>query len=613
MHAARQWTLRTALLITAVLALVPSTAVRGQDPIDRAYQASLDSCSAAENAGDYGAALDQLKVALSLATADHDPRRKARVLVRRGVILQRRGDYNAALNDFYDALKLLAALRDEDGLAEVYNNIGSIHHYDKNYAKAYEYYELSARIRERNGTPAQRALLYNNFGSLLEDRGKPDSALYHLRRGLAIHEQLGDSGWVAVFHANIGSCQMRLGHADSARTYYQSALAMLRGSTSRYLRANVSMRLGTTYLEHGPVGEAMRWCSAGLEIARELKVPPLMQRCCDCLYKANLRAGRTAKALAMLEESVSLRDSVFSQERMKELTRIELNHLFERRQVTDSLERAVKERQVEANYQRGLDRQINEKRLFMVGGTIFLMVAGGLWSRLRYVRRSRNTIERERERSDRLLLNILPKRIAEELKERGEALARDVDGVSILFTDFFDFTPLSERMSAQELVAEINTCFKAFDNITARHGLEKIKTIGDAYMAAGGLPEPRPDSARDTVLAALEMQAWLSLHQQRRFADHRQSFSMRVGIHTGPVVAGIVGHTKFQYDIWGDTVNIAARTETTSEVGQVNITGATYALVKDTPGLVFTPRGFVEVKGKGMMEMFFVHRSRTAA
>ncbi len=156
---------------------------------------------------------------------------------------------------------------------------------------------------------------------------------------------------------------------------------------------------------------------------------------------------------------------------------------------------------------------------------------------------------------------------------------------------------------------ELNTCFKAFDGIITARGIEKIKTIGDAYMCAGGLPVPSSSTPAGVVQAALEMQAFMIARKKERDAQGKPAFEMRVGIHTGPVVAGIVGVKKFAYDIWGDTVNTASRMECSGEVGQVNISESTYALVKDEPGLVFTSRGKVQAKGKGEMEMYFVTRT----
>ena len=218
-------------------------------------------------------------------------------------------------------------------------------------------------------------------------------------------------------------------------------------------------------------------------------------------------------------------------------------------------------------------------------------------------------LRHEKERSDQLLLNILPHEVAEELKDSGEAAAKHFDVVTILFTDFKGFTEASEKMSPQELVAELNTCFKAFDGIITTRGIEKIKTIGDAYMCASGLPDPKTSSPADVVHAALEMQAFMTSRKVERDAQGLPAFEMRVGIHTGPVVAGIVGVKKFQYDIWGDTVNTASRMESSGQVGQVNISESTHALVKNDPGFAFSPRGKVQAKGKGELEMYFVSKA----
>lgn len=218
----------------------------------------------------------------------------------------------------------------------------------------------------------------------------------------------------------------------------------------------------------------------------------------------------------------------------------------------------------------------------------------------------------EKDRSDKLLLNILPEEVAQELKAKGKAEAKLFDEVSILFTDFAQFTRVSEQLTPRELVTEIHECFEVFDHIIQKYNLEKIKTVGDTYMAASGIPETGKSSTADIVSAALEMQEFIIQRFEERNEHKLPAFTMRAGIHTGPVVAGIVGVKKFQYDIWGDTVNIASRMESSGDIGRVNISQATYELIKEEKRFDFENRGKIAAKGKGEMNMFFVNRSFSA-
>jgi len=234
-------------------------------------------------------------------------------------------------------------------------------------------------------------------------------------------------------------------------------------------------------------------------------------------------------------------------------------------------------------------------------------IAGGLAGTLIFlvvVYRQRNKISKEKARSEGLLLNILPYEVAEELKEKGSADAKNFDEVTVLFTDFKGFTQLSEKLSPTELVTEINHCFSAFDHIMQKHGIEKIKTIGDSYMAAGGIPTPNKTHSMDVVKAALEIQQFMQNLNTQKDAEGKPFFEIRIGIHTGTVVAGIVGVKKFAYDIWGDTVNTASRMESSGEAGKINISGTTYERVKDKFKCEY--RGKVQAKGKGEIDMYFV-------
>ncbi len=210
-------------------------------------------------------------------------------------------------------------------------------------------------------------------------------------------------------------------------------------------------------------------------------------------------------------------------------------------------------------------------------------------------------IQAEKKKSEDLLLNILPKEVADELKSKGRAHAKEFDNVTVMFADFVNFTKAVERMSPQQLVDELDACFSAFDLIVSGNNLEKIKTVGDAYLSAAGLRTADPDHAYNTVKAALEIKTFMDLP---RSDPAYKTFNFRIGIHSGNVVAGIVGVKKFAYDIWGDTVNTAARMEQTCEPGKINISETTYDLVKDKFTCAY--RGEIEAKNKGFMKMYFV-------
>ena len=205
---------------------------------------------------------------------------------------------------------------------------------------------------------------------------------------------------------------------------------------------------------------------------------------------------------------------------------------------------------------------------------------------------------------EKLLLNILPAETAQELKEKGYATPKYYESASILFTDFKDFTKIAESLSPQELVAELNACFIAFDEIVEKNNLEKIKTIGDAFMCAGGLPISNESHPMDTIKAGLEIQEYMNTMNEKRKEKGALPWNLRIGIHTGPVVAGVVGRKKFAYDIWGDAVNVASRMESSGEAGKVNISDSTFSLVKDK--YICRYRGKVSAKNKGDVDMYFV-------
>ena len=449
---------------------------------------------------------------------------------------------------------------------------------------------------------------HNNWAFVMEVKGRWREALEHYR---ALYEVTTTTGqemeYLPQVETGIGYMLVRLDSLDQGESilgrlwdakamvgdpyesWFNNAWALLQLRRGRYQVAVKSARRAFVTLQLDENDVVKRDASRILSEA----------------YKA---LKRPAEALEWTEIAHQWEDSVLYRQQANEALREEMDREMVVRAEQDSLAHAAETARVErANQERATKEKARRKAL-IIGGVAILLVALFLWWRLQFTRRAKRAIEKEKDRSEGLLRNILPEDIAEELKAKGEADARLIDEVTILFTDFKGFTAISEQLTARELVDELNECFKAFDHIITARGIEKIKTIGDAYMCAGGLSGTKGSSPLQVVLAALEMQDYMVKRKSERALHGLPGFDMRLGIHTGPVVAGIVGVKKFQYDIWGDTVNIASRMESSGEVGMVNISEATHALVQATLGLRFTQRGKVQAKGKGELEMYFVSR-----
>ncbi|MCA0153766.1 adenylate/guanylate cyclase domain-containing protein [Winogradskyella vincentii] len=599
--------------------------------------------------GDYDKAIDFFKKNEVIAEESGDKSGKAMVLGNIGLIYFFQSDYPNALQNSQKSLELFEELDLKLRVANTLNIIGNIHGGMGNTSKAIDYYieSLDIFIEEDHKRGMVQGLA--NIGSKYYGNKEYTKALEYFNKCLNIEGIKTDKYTYSSVLSSIGSVYSELGDIDKSKDYYNQALQLQKdtgeklGISSTLLKlgllsqkegdvkpalenfeeslkikeeinekqgiAEALYRIGVLYKEKKNYKLSLDYCNRSYKLAKAIGNLEKQEESCDCLYENYKSTGNSNKALEYFELLNSIKDSLKAEETGKKLQQME----FAKQVTADSLATVEKERKVEMAHQEEV-RQKNQTRNVLYGVTAFILLgAGGIYSRLRYVRKSKAIIEKEKDRSENLLLNILPAEIAEELKEKGKADARDFDMVSIIFTDFKGFTEQSEVLTAAELVNEINTCFEAFDGIMETYGIEKIKTIGDAYMAAGGLPVPDDTAIKNTVLAALDMRDFIINRKAEMDAKGLPAFEMRVGIHTGPVVAGIVGVKKFQYDIWGDTVNTASRMESSGEVGKVNISEASYQLLKDDDDFTFTNRGKIKAKGKGDIDMYFVDRKTIAS
>ncbi len=442
-----------------------------------------------------------------------------------------------------------------------------------------------------------------------------------LRKALFIQSSSSVKGDpVATLYFTLGDYHFQRSEFDSALVYHKKAVPILEEQGSA---PGVAYAYGLIARDHAHLRQfdlAIANAEHGLRIAEENGLVKEKLDALTALCQVYREKGDLAKALTYYERLYRESDSL-NTARLREISSkfdIQLEAQRSRERITVLLK----------------DKQIQEQQAARQRIIVFALISGFVCVLLFAVvfLFQRNRISKARKRSDELLLNILPEEVAEELKAKGEAVAVHIDQVTVLFTDFKGFTAMSEVVTPRQLVHDLHECFSAFDKITEKHGIEKIKTIGDAYMAAGGLPTPNTTHPMDVIKAAFEMRDFIAEGKARKIAAGLPYFEIRIGIHTGPVVAGIVGVKKFQYDIWGDTVNTASRMESSGEVGQVNISEATYQLVSaqlsvvssglsghslttgnqqlTTPAFTFTPRGKVQAKGKGEMEMYFVTAQR---
>ncbi len=438
-----------------------------------------------------------------------------------------------------------------------------------------------------------------NIGGVYNDDNQFEEALKYLSRAVVLHEELNNNRGLSYALSTMGSAYMNRSEFGPAIESFSRSLALneVRGDKQGMLFGLNG--LGATSIKQKDYRAALKWCNKALTVAKEVSSIEQEKLACLCLYDGFKGLGDFESALRYYEEMTVLKDSIFNEANTKELTRIEVEYEFEKKETIAKAEQEKKDAIAAEQL-----RRKNQQRNAFIGGFVLMLGLAGVSYRSYLTKKKDNAIiTQEKARSEELLLNILPHEVAEELKAKGAADAQLLEHVTVLFTDFKGFTQLSESLSPKELVADLNECFTAFDRICEKHGIEKIKTIGDAYMAAGGLPTPNTTHAHDVLKAALEMVEFVEKGKARKQAAALPFFEIRIGIHTGPVVAGIVGVKKFQYDIWGDTVNTASRMESSGEVGRVNISEATYALVKDE--FVCEYRGEVEAKGKGKLGMWF--------
>jgi class 3 adenylate cyclase len=516
-----------------------------------------------------------------------------------GNAYRQKGAYAPALDYYFRALRIDESLGNKRGIGMVTLNIGAVYFGQKNYPKSLEYYRISLEKTRETGDKDYELIVLGDIGNTYYAMGNYEEAFAYMQKALTISEALGDKRGTINQMGNIGNIYGSLGKNKEALNWYFKALQIAKEIGDQQLISVNEGNIGETYLDIAKdtttggedkaanISNAITWLQMGIAGAKSVDFSQAVIEFSKTLSEAYAKQGNYKGAFEAYQQYTQAKDSVFSIENNEKMAHLETQRALELKD-KDILIASLE-----------VKRKRNERWYFIAGIVLLLGISVMLFRNFKKQQHSNTLLSREKKRSDDLLLNILPGEVAEELKESGTSAARQYDNVSVLFTDFVDFTEAAEIMGPQALVKELHDCFSEFDAIMERNNLEKIKTIGDAYMAVSGMPATDPDHARNAVQAALEIRDFIAGRNRQT-----QTFEIRIGINSGAVVAGIVGVKKFAYDIWGDTVNTANRMEQFGAAGKVNISRSTYDLVKDI--YVCTYRGRVAAKNKGEIEMYFV-------
>lgn len=542
------------------------------------------------------------------------------------------GDYAETINNWEQSRQVFESYADQAGVANILGNMGAVYSNFGEDTRALELHFEAQHAAEKMGDSLRIVTTMINIGLVyLKKTGTLDKAIDIYQAALPIAESLGNNDAIGTAALNLGDAYFKKGAYADALVYYNKSLNAFENSSS----GNISVTLtsiGNVYARQGDFNTALETQKRALEISGRLNAKPDMVSALLGLaetYNLNgniLEANKSYQQAQVLAQGISanfeLRD-VYSGLAKNHARLSDYFNAYKYQvlltDIKDTLylssnDNLIKQQQLgfdlvkkegEVEFQKlALQKQRIVKNAFLAGLILIFIIAFIILRNYLGKVRINRLLDKQNAQIESLLLNILPVEVARELQEQGKATPRDYPSVSVLFTDFKDFTKIAEGLPPNDLVAELNEYFQAFDRIIEQNNLEKIKTIGDAYMCAGGIPTVNTTHPVDIVKAGLEMQEYMQAKNAERINRSLVPWGLRVGVHTGPVVAGVVGRKKYAYDIWGNTVNIASRMESNGEVGKVNVSAATYELVRERFDCEY--RGKISAKNIGEIDMYFV-------
>jgi class 3 adenylate cyclase/lipopolysaccharide biosynthesis regulator YciM len=520
------------------------------------------------------------------------------ILGNMGSIYSKQSDYPKALASNFKALKINEEIDNKNGIASNLYRVGIIYEHQKDDAKAIEFYQKAFKISMEIGDQVGMSYSLIGIGNIYSNQSDYARALEYYQRALKIVENSGFKSLLATTSGNIGNIYFNQSDYARALEYYQKALKIFENIGAKDYKAEIFGNIGQTYLalsqdsvninpnelnEYVSLNKdinqnlSIEYLTESIKIFEEIGELDIRSQSLRRLTEAYEQKGEYKKAFESYKEYKELQDSVFNMEKGKEIASLSATR-----------EKEVAEKELKIQKLENVRRRNESYALYGGLGFLALVVI---------------VIFRQRRQSERLLLNILPAKIAKRLKRRKGDIADDIENASTVFIDLVGFTAYSKDKKASDVLKMLNQVFSRMDKLVLKHGLEKIKTIGDGYMAAAGVPEYQEDHAKRAAAFAIDVHRELEKFNSENSTD----IKARIGIESGPLVAGVIGDMKFIYDLWGDSVNTASRMESTGTPNKVHITeNFKLELEKHKNGFTFSEPVELEIKGKGIMKTFYL-------
>ena len=618
-----------------VLLFVASFAAVGQQlPRDTATVNKLLEESRSLVRTDFSKAISLAIQAREMADELEYPKGEAYALKNMGLVYYTRAQYKEALEYWINSLQIFESIHDDVGTSNLLSNIGAIYIDQGADAKALEYMLRSLQLAEKTGDTLRMITALSNIGGIYYNK-KDSVALGYLQKAMPLAELSGKTEAYVDIAGNIGEIFTDRHDYEKALEYFQKSIKAAGNNFSAAFSIN---GIGKVYQKQGRLTDALALHNQALDIARKfddnLQIFRSMREVANVYFKQNKtalaieyynkarkiaeeiedlkielkdiykdlaaaysKANDFSNAFLFQTKYAVIKDTLYNIESKKKLNQLQFDFELSKKEGEIVLKEAKIKSEKQARY--GVT----------IGLGLLLFIIVIVYRNYLQKSKTNKILDKQKDEIEHLLLNILPKEVANELQRNGVSKPRHFQEVSILFTDFKGFTSIADKLSPGELVEELNECFIAFDGIIEKYDLEKIKTIGDAYMCAGNIPSPDPGHAYKIIKAALDIQDFVERYNVRRAEKSLEPWEIRIGVHIGPIVAGVVGKKKYAYDIWGSAVNIASRMESNGTPGKVNISADTYEIIKEWFDCSY--RGKIYAKNLGDLDMYYVEYEKS--